>query len=51
VGWEHYRQAEKPVQKRKTLVKVKLEEEETNKLFSRPSTVRQKRSLSIMKVC
>jgi hypothetical protein len=53
VGWEHYQQEEKLARagKSKTLVKVKLEEEEKDQLFSRPPTVRQKRSRTIMKVC
>jgi len=50
VEWEHYRQAEKFVQKGKAPVKLRLKEEEKNELFSRPSTVEQKRSRSITKV-
>lgn len=51
VGWEHYQQEEKLAQVGKTSAKVKVKEEEKDKLFSRPPTVRQKRSRSIMKVC
>jgi len=51
VGCKHYQREEKFDQERRTLAKVKLEEEEQGQLLSSPSTIQKKRSRSFMKVC